>query len=291
VTTRWEAIGGEITATLRESREERLRRARAALDKALDRIAHQPPLRPSGARMLGNTKRVSAAPTVPDRSRAWERGRRDLEQRLAEIVARAPAVYVPAPPATTTTTSLLWSDRDPRRLPVLWSPTPVLGFRAWRMMKTGMNGAVKRWRTPTYAAGCVIGGVERTDDEVPHTNGECADPPCGLYALKDPGEITAKLTPGWNAMGMVALSGKVVEHAIGYRAARATVVAIVVHKHGKLHRFETEGSIARLFKSGEAALGRADTVTKTSRASVEAEMAAYLDEVRLLHEAVGGVAD
>jgi hypothetical protein len=289
VTTRWEAVGDEITRTLRESREVRLRRARAALDEALERIAKQPPLRRSSTRVLRPTTPVSAVPAPPDRARAWERGRRDLEQRLAAIVARAPTRYIPPSPPSPTT-RLMWPDRGPDRLPVLWSPTAVLGFRAWRMMKTGMNGAVKRWRTPIYAAGCVTGTVERTDAEVPHTDGECANPPCGVYAVKEPSEITAKLTPIWNAMGMVALSGKVVEHEIGYRAAHGTVVAIVVHKHGKLHRFENEDSIARLFRAGEAALGRADRVTDTSRANVEAEMAAYLDEVRLLHEALSGSA-
>lgn len=290
MSTRWESVGGEITATLRESREARLRRARAALAQVLERINEQPPLRRATAPTVRRHTPVTAAPTLPNRARAWERGRRDLEAWLQSTVARAPARYVAPPPKTPPPPVLPWQSPEPRfaPLPTSWSPTPVVGFRAWRITKDGVEGAVKTWNEPTYHAVCEKYGRVPMGGDVPHTEGECYDPPCGIYALKEPAPIVRRAHGSWWAHGMVELSGKVVEHTIGYRAAQATVVAITVTVGGTLYMFEEPDSIARLFVGGRKALGVADRVATIGVAGPAPDVTAYLEEVRLLHAAVGG---
>ncbi|HSR14153.1 MAG TPA: hypothetical protein VLL51_00270 [Gemmatimonadales bacterium] len=121
-----------------------------------------------------------------------------------------------------------------------WSPDPILGFRYWRIDVDGLRGVRgHRWAQPQLEAVCRWG----RPGPAPHLSGECGRPPCGVYALKEPGalvsafgrdstwsrllwEETPLLEPG--AYGVVALSGRIVEHERGYRAARASVRALVV---------------------------------------------------------------
>ncbi|WKZ81806.1 MAG: hypothetical protein QY307_06790 [Acidimicrobiia bacterium] len=178
-----------------------------------------------------------------DRQAEASRRRAELETTLADIVARAPRV-VPAPkpprstvfvPGTTPGASPPPSFWMPRRtahdLEQFWSPTVVLGFRAWDVRRQ-VWGAKRPWLTPTYWAGCVAHGAEAFDDEVPHTDGRCGRPPCGIYATKAPEMLLEELESEANrtAFGLVALSGKVVEHTAGYRAAEARVLAVCVRQ-------------------------------------------------------------
>lgn len=110
-----------------------------------------------------------------------------------------------------------------------WTPRAIRGFRMWRVKPGGLHGATNvHWSSPTMEATC-LRSVPLED--VPHREARCGPPACGIYTTKrledlDPGKA------GWlgtdQAVGVVAMSGKVVEHDNGYRAARATVVAIAV---------------------------------------------------------------
>jgi len=115
----------------------------------------------------------------------------------------------------------------------MWSPFPVLGYRMWTVDRDGFHGVRLIWSTPTMEARCLTTG-ER--DEVPHTDGSCGRPPCGIYATKTVEYLVSDDLPqGPVAIGLVEMSGKVVEHARGYRAQRATIRALVLdHGNGKL---------------------------------------------------------
>ncbi len=108
-----------------------------------------------------------------------------------------------------------------------WSPTPILGFRAWLTDGRYLRGAFAQWTRPTAEATCLT--VSEVD-EVPHTDGRCGVPPCGIYALKEARRL-AQVT-GWApasmALGLVALTGKVVEHELGYRAQKAEILALAI---------------------------------------------------------------
>lgn len=113
-----------------------------------------------------------------------------------------------------------------------WSPWPVFGFRIWGVTNRGLVGMFERWKSPAKEARCSKLAPNR---DVPHTDGRCGEPRCGIYATRTP-EMAMGGIPsegGW-AIGLVALSGKVVEHERGYRAQRAQVRAIVVSHEGRV---------------------------------------------------------
>lgn len=160
----------------------------------------------------------------------------ELELRLASLVARAPATVPPVrprpapPPAAPTAPP--WTPATftiPPPLEVFWSPTPVLGFRAWRVGRE-VHGAVVPWAGPEYRASCLRLPEGPEKEGVPHTEGECGRPPCGIYAAKEARPLVDRPPVGGVriAYGLVALSGKVVEHTAGYRAAVARVLALAV---------------------------------------------------------------
>jgi hypothetical protein len=107
-----------------------------------------------------------------------------------------------------------------------WSPIPVLGFRAWHLMRGSLFGARMIWPRPVMTAECLhlVPG-----EDLPHSVGRCGPPPCGIYALKEFDMVVEGLG-SWqenHVLGVVAMTGKVIEHELGYRAAHSTVVAVV----------------------------------------------------------------
>ena len=141
--------------------------------------------------------------------------------------------------------------------PEFWSPRPVLGFRMWDV-RGRLQGAFQAWDRPVRVARCVSGRTERDDGEVPHTDGRCGQPPCGIYAFREPAQLLASfgLPEGSRrrVYGLVALSGKVVEHERGYRGQRASVVAAAVVGGGRLVRVEGIERMFSLFRAPDEAV-------------------------------------
>lgn len=110
-----------------------------------------------------------------------------------------------------------------------WSPTPVVGYRFWFVHEGAVHGYRVPWTTPRLTAVC---GQGSGNDEVPHTDGRCGDPACGIYVAKDPVALLDAHPDrpyDW-LVGMVELSGKVVEHEHGYRGQHAQTVAVVAFR-------------------------------------------------------------
>lgn len=135
-----------------------------------------------------------------------------------------------------------------------WSPWPVFGYRIWSIEKNEWHGAWVRWRSSELTATCRNGRLE----EVPHDNRECGPPSCGIYAVKRLGNLLANYpiedTSNF-AIGLVALSGRVVEHTRAYRALHARVVAIgavvgrrmiLTSDRQRLHEIFTDAGAASL---------------------------------------------
>jgi hypothetical protein len=135
-----------------------------------------------------------------------------------------------------------------------WSPIPVLGYRLWVVGSGGIQGATHFvWDRPTLTAVCARSAVG-DDGDVPHTDGRCGHPPCGIYALKDPATVLRFGLPGTPGdipmvMGLVALSGKVVEHEAGYRGQHAAVVAAALLHPGRMLASADPEWLERLFVS------------------------------------------
>lgn len=132
-----------------------------------------------------------------------------------------------------------------------WSPWPVYGFRMWGVTSGGLVGALEPWATPTMEARCTkLPG----NPDVPHTVERCGEPRCGIYAARHPAPLVERRAGegGW-AIGVVALTGKVVEHERGYRAQRAQTRAIVVHHGGRVLSAEEPRMIELAFAATVAA--------------------------------------
>lgn len=167
-----------------------------------------------------------------------------------------------------------------------WSPTPVLGFRLWYVFSQRMQGARQTWPRPELEAWC-----ERRGPGAPHVGGGCR---CGIYALKAPegliGPGGIRLRPGAGmAYGLVALSGVVVEHEHGYRAARAEAVAlVVVHRGGAVGGGDRRW-VKRVFQRPAAALQEAETgmwpQVKAVDPTADEAVALLCDEARRFEQA------
>jgi hypothetical protein len=157
-------------------------------------------------------------------------------------------------------------------VPVFWSPQPVLGFRRWAVLRNHVCGAWKAWTEAEYVAGCVDEFKrEHHDDGVPHTDGSCGDPPCGLYVFRRAADLIRAFPVHQHIVtpvvyGLVELSGKVVEHERGYRAARARVVTALLLEVGRMVRIEDPGAIDGLFADP---WGTVERIAATDPSAVE----------------------
>jgi hypothetical protein len=147
----------------------------------------------------------------------------------------------------------------------MWTPAPVLGYRMWAVRSGLLTGVVEPWPTPSLQARCAAG---RGKSGLPHSDGRCGRLGCGIYAGKDigrllsrppglggPGRLSARSDPSL-AIGLVQLSGKVIEHDLGYRAERATVVAVVANHGGRVLVTSEPDGIAALYANPLAEIER-----------------------------------
>ncbi len=235
-----------VEEIIRRESTEQARRRRRELDRALEGIVERAVCRAQAAppRLALPAPAVPsppAAPSTPARAPAPAPARRARAAKAAKARRAAP--------------------RRPRLplapLPEFWSPRPVLGFRLWEM-RGRLQGAWQAWDHPFREARCVSGRTESDDGEVPHTDGRCGYPPCGIYAFKEAADlVTAFDLPGGRrhlVYGLVELSGKVVEHERGYRGRRASVVAAAVLGGGRLVRVEGSARLEALFTAPEEAV-------------------------------------
>lgn len=104
-----------------------------------------------------------------------------------------------------------------------WSPQPIIGFRLWAMRSGSLWGARTKWERRHLAASCAGHGPG-----APHADGRCGRLGCGIYATKDLApllEMHLQFDSHSYVAAAVELTGRVVEHERGYRAAHASVVA------------------------------------------------------------------
>jgi len=220
------------------------------------------------------------------------RGLESLQRRMERIVTDARDSF----DRPLGRSPIVFDQKRGTRLDVFWSPVPVLAFRAWGVRGL-LRGVVGAWQEPAYRAGCFGTGGERFDPAVPHTDGSCGSPPCGIYAVKeaealvrDVGFVSGR---GRVALGVVELSGKVVEHTRGYRASHVRVVALVVAGDGRLVRVEGEARLRCLFAAPDRALADIerddpDCVEEHEGTDMPVRVIEYLEQTRLLLSAEAG---
>lgn len=161
----------------------------------------------------------------------------------------------------------------------MWSPTAVHGYRVWSIEKDGLYGARRRWRSTVLSAEC------SWDGEIPHTDGRCADVAfgCGIYAAKTVealmGELGSTLGKTF-VVGLVGLEGRVVEHHRGYRAQRATVLAVAIINRGVLQTIDAAEKLQHLFgdQKVRSTIGAPSLPGPHDNSTMQAAVQEYLDE-------------
>ena len=133
-----------------------------------------------------------------------------------------------------------------------WSPMPVLGFRAWVIRDGRVHGVRAPWRTSEMEAVCLRGapGVD-----VPHDSGRCGPPSCGVYATKEMGTLEALAADLPAVVGLVRLTGKVIEHELGYRARKARAVAVMTPSDDCWAGTRDQSLVDRFFEDPNQMLG------------------------------------
>ena len=128
----------------------------------------------------------------------------------------------------------------------MWSPTQVVGYRMWQMHDRGMRGAWSVWSRPEYTATCPKGSG------VPHAGRRCSmvGSGCGVYATKSLDSLFTEYSIGMTtrcAIGVVGLSGRVIEHTHGYRSERAAVIALVTSEGGVMRVIDEPADLSEVF--------------------------------------------
>jgi hypothetical protein len=141
-----------------------------------------------------------------------------------------------------------------------WSPRPVHGYRVWRIEDNLILGNQVHWETPTLESKCLR---EIPGEDLPHPVDRCGPPACGIYAVKDLGMFPSEVARGAihnSVVGVVAMSGKVVEHESGYRSHRATAVAVSVNDGRRRLMTDEMETIASLFADPDEVMAEAPPI-------------------------------
>lgn len=167
-----------------------------------------------------------------------------------------------------------------------WTPVPVVGYRMWTIQRLRLRGARTVWDTAECRATCRLVPAGQTDG-VPHSDGRCGRLGCGVYALKDAAML---IGASWGAarpgvvLGAVALTGKVVEHELGYRAQTARVIAAGALWRKRMVVSGDSAWIDRLFAAPVAALdgpcpGVTEEIANRPRRALVGAITEHLDEM------------
>lgn len=138
-----------------------------------------------------------------------------------------------------------------------WSPTPVHGFRVWRIEDNRILGNRVHWASPTLETRCLR---DLPGQDLPHPVESCGPPACGIYAVKDLEFFPPDVARGDirdSVVGVVAMYGKVIEHEAGYRAQKATAVAVAANAGRRRLSTDNASVIEELFADpGRATIER-----------------------------------
>jgi hypothetical protein len=162
------------------------------------------------------------------RSAALSRRLADLEKMVAEAQRELSAVASEIEGTRRAGALLIEEvlDQVQAEMGEAWSPTPVHGYRVWRIEDNTIMGNQLHWESPTLESECLR---EIPGEDLPHSVDRCGPPACGIYAVKDLEMFPREVARGvirHSVVGVVAMSGKVIEHESGYRSQRARAVAV-----------------------------------------------------------------
>lgn len=207
-----------------------------------------------------------------NRLRALTRRERFLQEEIAATRQEKDTVEKEVQESVRVAALLLTDSIEQARMAMgeTWSPMPVLGFRAWVIRGGEVHGARVPWRTPEMEAVCLRGS---SGVDVPHDLGRCGPPSCGVYATKDI-DALEPLTRGDGqiVLGLVRLTGKVIEHEVGYRARRARVVALATSSGDIWSGTRERATVDRFFADPTEVVGAGLLRELGARTTAETQM-------------------
>lgn len=190
----------------------------------------------------------------------------DLERQLEKVRAESRALEMEIEGSRSTGALLIDDilDRVRRDNGEVWSPTPVRGFRVWSIQSNAIFGNQTQWHGPSLAGHCLRGVP---GEDIPHSMERCGPPPCGIYAVKSLDSFmpsVAAFQINHTVVGVVAMAGKVVEHEFGYRAQRATAIAVVAYDGGRRVAVTAPDEVEDLFRDPDETITRLTHYTDPS---------------------------
>lgn len=193
------------------------------------------------------------------RSAALARRLADLKRQIVEVRTELAAVESEIDKSRGAGALLLEEilDQVQRDMGEAWSPTPVTGFRVWRIEDNRVKGNQLPWLSPTMVSRCLR---DIPGEDLPHPIDRCGPPACGIYAVKDLDMFPADVANGEirrSVVGLVAMSGKVIEHDEGYRAYSATAIAVAANDGERRLLTTDPNEVERLFENPERVLAGA----------------------------------
>lgn len=202
----------------------------------------------------------------------------DLEKMLGEVLAELKAVEDEIAGSRATGALLITQVLDEIRneMGEAWSPTAVRGFRVWRIEDNMVKGNQVHWETPKLSSVCLR---SLPGEDLPHPISSCGPPACGIYAVKSLDWFPSGVGEGLidrSMVGVVGLSGKVVEHADGYRGQHGTVLAMSVNHWSRWLMTNDPGVIGPFFENPRDVIHEVGTHTKPDPAMVRR----FLDKCR-----------
>jgi len=196
------------------------------------------------------------------RSAALARRLADLEKQTVDVRTELAAVESEIDKSKAAGALLLEEilDQVQRDMGEAWSPTPVTGFRVWRIEDNRVKGNQLPWLSPTMATRCLR---DIPGEDLPHPVDRCGPPACGVYAVKDLDMFPSDVANGEirrSIVGLVAMSGKVIEHDEGYRAYSATAIAVAANDGVRRLLTTNPDKVERLFDDPERVLAEAPSM-------------------------------
>lgn len=123
-----------------------------------------------------------------------------------------------------------------------WSPTPVIGFTSFVAVNDQMHDGDHVWHDGTLKQSCSLQSMAGA----PHESEPCVQSGCGVHVYKSFRSVPAPTGSSLNAIGEVALYGRVVEHQEGYRGATGVVTALIAFDDSHWVRTRAENEISLL---------------------------------------------
>lgn len=113
-----------------------------------------------------------------------------------------------------------------------WTPTPIVGYSRFDVVDGALHDGDHRWDGSTLRPACPAGRVSP-----PHEHAACRGAACGVLVWKALDRLPDVSGAELAAIVEVSISGRIVEHDLGYRGESGRIAALMAFDGG--HWFRT----------------------------------------------------